>query len=163
MIDYGSKVIGTSLSQCVSDVLLKNVKIDDVVIIYTNTAMHRFNHLDSVIESYTKDRWAGHNVHVCRAVVEYFLFRGMIQQERIGNGLVYGSYPDSDQTWYNLNDLSNEFRSSLTTVFQANDVMKSENDIPRSDKEHNINERNRLNNLIDANCSLYHNLYMEGK
>ena len=163
MPDYETKVIGTSLGQCIKDILLKNVKIDDVVIIYANTAINRLEHLDSVIDTYSKDRWAGHNVHVCRAVIEYFLFRGIIQQERIGNGIVYGSYPDSNQTWYKFNELTDNFKKSLITVFQGNDIMKGEYDLPISDKENNINERNRLNNLIDANCSLYHNLYMEGK
>ena len=116
MPDYETKVIGTSLGQCIKDILLKNVKIDDVVIIYANTAINRLEHLDSVIDTYSKDRWAGHNVHVCRAVIEYFLFRGIIQQERIGNGIVYGSYPDSNQTWYKFNELTDNFKKMYAGI-----------------------------------------------
>ena len=161
MPDYETKVIGTSLGQCIKDILLKNVKIDDIVIIYANTAISNPEHLDIVVNKYCKDRWAGHNIKVCKEIVEYFLFRGMIQQERIGNGIVYGSYPDSNQIWYKFNELSDNFKRSLITVFQGNDITKGEYDLPVSDKENNINERNRLNNLINANCLLYHNLYFD--
>jgi|TARA_X000001382_G_scaffold114026_2_gene92111 hypothetical protein len=154
-IDIKNKVIGTSLGLCIRDILQKDVLLKNVVMIYSSTNIQSFNDLEKVISSYSNDRWAFHDIDVVRKLIQYFLFKGMIQQERAGNGLYGGSYPCYNMTWQKLDDLKNGFTESILQVLDADFNKEDSGDIAQSDKTYNLNHRIRVQDMIDANYVLY--------
>ena len=84
------QVVGTSLSQCIYDILVGKVIFTDVMLIITGTAIPSHNALMDVVDSYMKSYWNGHNRKLCIELIEYFLYRGMIRQPRLGNSMYYG-------------------------------------------------------------------------
>ena len=151
------KVIGSSLGQCIKDILVGHVKFTEVVMIYTNTNIQSFESLNKVIDIYSKDILAFHDKDVIRQLIHYYLFRGMIQQERVGNGLFYGSQPMYGQPWYNLENLQDSYVRALNRVFSANVNTEESGDLNDADKEYNVKARKDLQDLIDANYTLYLN------
>ena len=155
MVDISNKVIGTSLGQCIRDILVGHVKLTDVIMIYCGTNIQSQRDLNKVIESYSRDVWAFHNEEVIRQVIDYFLFRGLIQQERVGNNLCYGSYPTYTKLWYKLSDFDLKTQKAFTIVLGACLDNSDKGDISNADKQRNSSVKEELNDLILANGKIY--------
>tara|TARA_R100001082_G_scaffold110167_1_gene89296 strand:- start:4272 stop:4769 length:498 start_codon:yes stop_codon:yes gene_type:complete len=155
VIDISNKVIGTSLGQCIRDILVGHVKFTDVIMIYCGTNIQSQRDLNKVIDRYSRDVWAFHNEEVIRQVIDYFLFRGLIQQERVGNNIYYGSYPNHTKLWYKLSDFDVKIQKAFTVVFSANLDNSDKGDIPDADKRRNSSVKEELDDLILANAKIY--------
>ena len=93
------QVVGNSLIQCIHDILIVKVIFTDVMMIITGTAIPSHNALMNVVDSYMKSYWNGHNRKLCIELIEYFLYRGMIRQPRLGNSMYYGCNHFCKDVW----------------------------------------------------------------
>ena len=155
VVDISNKVIGTSLGQCIRDILCGDVKFTDVVMIYSGTNIQSEEDLEEVIESYSKGIWTSHDEVAIRLLIEYFLFRGLIQQERVGNNIYHGSYPNYKQLWYKLQDFDLSIQKAFVTVFRGSFDNSDPYDISDADKERNSSVKEELTTVIKANKELY--------
>jgi len=97
------KLVGLSLSSCIYDILRGEVAIESVIKIITGTRIISCGDVAKVIDQYADTYWFGHNKQLCREIVEYFLFRGVIRQPRLTDGCVY-TEKLGGTNWVDYND-----------------------------------------------------------
>ena len=115
------KLVGLSLSSCIYDILKGKVAIESVVKIITGTRIACGSDLDKVIDQYVDTYWSGHNKQLCLELVEYFLFRGMIEQPRLTNGCVYTDKLGGTN-WLDYNDGKYEIGDPYDVSYRHRDL-----------------------------------------
>lgn len=138
------KLVGLSLSGCIYDILRGEVALESVVKIVTGTRIVSGSDLDTVINQYADTYWLGHNRQLCLELVEYFLFRGMIEQPRLTKGCVFTDKQADGTNWVDYNDGKYDIGDPYEASFRNRDL---------DDK----GSLNRLNKKLECNKYLNDN------
>ena len=133
------KLVGLSLSSCIYDILKGKVAIESVVKIITGTRIACNSDLDIVIDQYVDTYWSGHNRQLCLELVEYFLFRGIIEQPRLTNGCVYTDKLGGTN-WVDYNDGNYEIGNPSVEMKSLKEANKTKLDV--------INKKIKYNNYL---------------